>query len=64
VVVTALDVGVQLVKFNVTVDAAEKPCAPSNVAAVLAGDALKFPDPVQVPEIVKLFDSPFATSVL
>lgn len=47
-----------------SVEVAENPAVPSNVAAVFAGDELLFPDPEQVPEIVKPFDSPFATSAL
>ena len=62
--VVAVEAGVQLLKLNVSVDVAENPAVPSNVAAVFAGDVLLFPDPEQVPEMVKLFDRPFATSAL
>jgi len=62
--VTAVEAGVQLVKVNVRVDVAENPAVPSKVAAVFAGEELLFPEPEQVPEMVKLFDSPFATSAL
>ncbi len=62
--VTAVDAGVQLVKLNVSVEVAENPAVPSKVAGVFAGEELLFPDPEQVPEIVKLLDRPFATSAL
>ena len=62
--VTAVDAGVQLVKVSVVVEVAENPAVPSNVAAVFAGEELLFPDPEQVPEMVKLFVNPLATSAL
>jgi len=55
---------VQLVKDIVSELVAENPATPSKVAAIVAGAAALLPVPLQVPEIVKLFESPLATVVL
>ena len=54
----------QLVKDMVIELVAENPATPSKVAAVVAGACALLPVPLQVPEIVKLFERPFATVVL
>ena len=59
-----MDAGVQFVKEKVIELVAENPATPSKVAAVVAGACALLPVPLQVPEIVKPFDSPFATNVL
>ena len=58
-----MDAGVQFVKEKVIELVAENPATPSKVAAVVAGACALLPVPLQVPEIVKLFESPFTTFV-
>ena len=48
----------------VSVPTAENPVTPSKVAAVVAAEAVLVPDPPQSPEIVKVFDNPFAINVV